>query len=70
MQIENEHLKWLTKINKQINIISTSLLMILMHSVKKGLSDLTQIVVPKCLCERILIVSHEDMTGHLGSKKT
>ena len=44
---------------------------ILMHSMKKGLSDLTHIVVPKCLRKRILIVSHEaDMAGHLGSKKT
>ena len=41
-----------------------------MHSMKKGLSDITLIVVPKCLRERILIVSHEDMAGHLGSKKT
>ena len=44
---------------------------ILMHSMKNGLSDITQIVVPKCLRKRILIVSHEaDMAGYLGSKKT
>ena len=42
-----------------------------MHSMKKGLSDLTQIVVPKCLRIRILIVGHEaDMAEHLASKKT
>ena len=44
---------------------------ILMHSMKKGLSDLIQIVVPKCLRKRILIVSDEaGMAGHLVSKKT
>ena len=42
-----------------------------MHSMKKCLTDLTQIVAPKCLRKRILIVSHEaDMAGHLGPKKT
>ena len=40
---------------------------ILMHSMKRGLRDLTQIVVPKRLRKQILIVSHEPlMAGHLG----
>ena len=59
--------------NKQTNKHSDYFIVdgILMHSMKKGVSDLTQIVVRKCLSKRILIVSHEaDMAGYLGSKKT